>query len=101
MKRAIIGVIVGVSLAAGAGLAIVLAQPRNETPFIPGDQPVSETQVRQKLEADGWSNVQIVRQGRYYEAIASKAGQSSKFVVDAQNGRLAATGGAGVEDDDD
>ncbi|MBS3647326.1 PepSY domain-containing protein [Pseudaminobacter sp. 19-2017] len=101
MDRTLIGVISGVLLAVAAGLAIVLAQPRNETTFIPGDQPVSEAQVRQKLEADGWFNVQIVREGRYYEAIASKAGQSSKFVVDSQNGRLAVSGEGGGEYDDD
>ena len=47
--------------------------------------------------SDGWSNVQIVRDGRYFEAIASKDGSNSKVVVDSQTGRLR----AGEDDDDD
>ena len=82
---------------AATGLAIVMAEPTMGPPFIPGDQPVTENQVREKLQADGWSNVQIVRDGRYFEAIASKNGQNSKMVVDSQTGRLR----AGDDDDDD
>jgi hypothetical protein len=44
----------------------------------------------------GWSNVQIVCDGKYLEAIGSKNGQTTKVVVDAQTGRLRAT-----DDDDD
>lgn len=84
-------------LAAATGLAIVMAEPSRGPAFIAGDQPVSEDQVRQKLQADGWSNVQLVRTGRYFEAIASKDGQNSKIVVDSQTGRLR----AGDDDDDD
>jgi hypothetical protein len=52
--------------------------------------------VRQKLQTDGWSNVQIVRDGRFFEAIGSKdGGQNTRVAVDAQTGRLRA------EDDDD
>jgi hypothetical protein len=65
--------------------------------FIAGDQPVTEDQVRQKLQSDGWSNVQIVRDGQYFEAIGSKDGQTTKVAVDTQTGRLRAAD----EDDDD
>jgi|SRR5215470_18783197 len=88
----------GAFVVAATGLAIVMAEPTIGPPFIPGDQPVTEDQIRQKLQTDGWSNVQIVRDGRYFEAIASKNGQSSKMVVDSQTGRLRT---AADDDDDD
>src|SRR5215813_11758339 len=52
--------------------------------FIAGDRPVTEDQVRQKLQSEGWSDIQIVRDGRYFEAIASKDEQFTKIVVDSQ-----------------
>jgi len=82
---------------AATAVAIVMAEPTKGPPFIAGDQPVTEDQIRQKLQTDGWSNVQIVRDGRYFEAIASKNGQSTKMVVDSQTGRLRAA----TDDDDD
>jgi hypothetical protein len=71
-----------------AGVAIVTAELSKGPVFLAGDQPVTENQVRQKLQSDGWSNVQIVRDGRYLEAIGSKNGQRIKVAVDAQTGRL-------------
>jgi hypothetical protein len=56
---------------------------------------VTEDQVRQKLQSEGWSNIQIARDGRYLEAIGSKDGQTSRMEVDSQTGRLRA------DDDDD
>ena len=86
----------GVLLAVATGLVIAtVEQPRGPV-FIAGDKPVTEDQIRQKLAADGWTNVQIVRQGRYYEAMASKNGQTEKVAVDSQTGRL-----RGSDDDDD
>ena len=85
----------GLLLLAIAGAAMVTAEPSKGPVFIAGHQPVTEDQVRQKLQSDGWSNVQIVRDGRYFEAIGSKSGQTTKVAVDAQTGRLR------VADDDD
>jgi hypothetical protein len=87
---------VGLLLLGIAGVAVVTAEPSNGPVFIAGDQPVTEDQVRQKLQSDGWSNVQILREGRYLEAMGSKNGQTMKVAVDAQTGRLRAT-----DDDDD
>lgn len=87
---------VGGLLVAASGLAIVMAEPTKGPVFIAGDQPVTEDQVRQKLQSDGWTNIQIVRDGRYLEAIASKDGRNSKVEVDSQTGRLRA-----ADDDDD
>jgi hypothetical protein len=87
----------GLLLLGIAGVAMVTAEPEKGPVFIAGDQPVTEEQVRQKLQSDGWSNVQIVREGRYLEAIGSKDGQTGKVAVDAQTGRLRA---ADDEDED-
>jgi hypothetical protein len=86
----------GLLLLGIAGIAMVTAEPSKGPVFIAGGQPVTEDQVRQKLQSDGWSNVQIVRDGKYFEAIGSKDGQATKVAVDAQTGRLRA-----ADDDDD
>jgi hypothetical protein len=96
MNRALMWAIGGGLVVAAAGLVIVMAEPGKGLVFIAGDQPVTEDQVRQKLQLEGWSNIQIVRDGRYFEAIATKDEQSSKIVVDSQTGRLRP-----ADDDDD
>jgi hypothetical protein len=78
----------GLLLLGIAGVAVVTAEPSKGPVFIAGDQPVTEDQVRQKLQSDGWSNVQIVRDGRYFEAMGSKDGQTTNIAVDEQTGRL-------------
>src|SRR6516165_6442909 len=98
MNRALIWAIGGGLVVAAVGLAIVMAQPGKGPVFIAGDQPVTEDEVRQKLQSEGWSDIQIVRDGRYFEAVASKDEQSRKIVVDSQTGRLRA---AADDDDDD
>ncbi len=96
MNRKWIWAISGLLLLGIAGVAVVTAEPSKGPVFIAGDQPVTEDQVRQKLQSDGWSNVQIVRDGRYLEAVGSKNGQTSKVAVDPQTGRLRA-----ADDDED
>jgi hypothetical protein len=86
----------GVLLAAATGLVIATVEQPQGPAFIAGDKPVTEDQIREKLAAGGWTNVQIVRQGRFYEAIASRDGQTEKVRVDSQTGRL-----RGNDDDDD
>ena len=94
-RRFLVWIIGGVLLASASGVLIATAQQARGLAFIAGDQPVSEAQVRQKLQSEGYSNVRVVRQGRYFEAIGSKDGQTSRIVVDSQTGRLKA------DDDDD
>ncbi len=88
---------VGLLLLGITGIAIVTAEPEKGPAFIAGDKPVSEDQLRQKLQSDGWSNVQIVRDGKYFEAMGLKDGQTGKVAVDSQTGRLRAD----RDDDDD
>ena len=96
MKRiAVWGIGLGLLLGATA-LVIATAERREGPPFLPGGGPVTEQQIRQKLQADGWSDVAIVRDGRYFEAVAAKDGQKTRIAVDAQTGRLRA-----ADDDDD
>jgi hypothetical protein len=86
----------GVLLAGGIGLAMVVAETTKGPVFIAGDKPVTEDQVRQKLQSEGWSNIQIGRDGRFLEATGSKDGQTSKMDVESQTGRL-----RGSDNDDD
>lgn len=62
--------------------------------FIPGSQAVTEALIRRKLESEGHLNIQVVRQGRFFEAMAARDGATGKLKVDAATGRLA-------DDDDD
>jgi hypothetical protein len=92
-RRVVVALIGGTALMGATGVLIATAQPKGAV-FIAGDQPVTEAQVREKLQSQGYSNIQIVRQGRFFEAIGSKDGTTGKVVVDARTGRLA-------DDDDD
>ncbi|MGQ7557878.1 hypothetical protein ACTGYQ_11440, partial [Streptococcus suis] len=65
--------------------------------FIAGDHPVTEDQIRQKLQSEGYSNIQIVRQDGAFAATGSKDGATGSVLVDAQSGRLMTEG----ENDDD
>ena len=97
MKRLLV-LSIGGALAIGiAGLLAVNAQQHEGALYIAGDRPVIDEQVLAKLQTDGWSQVQIPRDGRYFDVTAAKGGQSEKFAIDAQTGRLRASN----EDDDD
>ena len=62
MKQLLIG---GAVLLVGAtGVVIAMAEQRPGPILIAGDKPVTEAQVSQKLQSEGYSNVQITRQGR-------------------------------------
>jgi len=90
----------GVLVAGGASLMVVNAQQRPNMTFIVGDGPVTEEQVRVKLQTDGWSDVRIYRDGRTFKVTGSKAGESRKLAVDAQTGRVRANDDNDDDDDD-
>ena len=94
MNRLLVWAVTGALLIGAAGVLIATAEQSKGPVFIAGDQPVTEDQVRQKLQSEGYSNLQIVRQGRYFEAMGSKDGQTGRITVDSQTGRLR-------DDDDD
>ncbi len=95
-RRLLIALAGGSGLLAITGVLMATAQTEGQV-FIPGGKPVTEDQVREKLTTDGFSNVQVVRQGRFLEALGTKDGKTNKVLVNAQTGRLA----AGDDDDDD
>lgn len=95
-RRVLVALIGGTALVVGvAGVMFATAELPKGSVFIPGGQPVTEDLIRQKLQGEGYSNVQIVRQGRFFEAMGSKEGKTGKVKVDALTGRLAS------DDDDD
>jgi hypothetical protein len=98
MNRLLVWSVASALIAGAAGLIVVNAQSRQGPVFIAGDKPVTEDQVRAKLQTDGWSDVQINREGRYFQVTASKDSQAQKIVIDAQTGRLR---GDADDDDDD
>jgi hypothetical protein len=97
MNRAIAWFIAGGMLLAGAAALVIAAPERDLGPvFIEGSKPVSETQVKLKLESDGWAGVQVLRRGRNVLAMGSKDGKTEAFAIDVLTGRLRKT-----DDDDD
>lgn len=96
MNRLIIWLVGGALVVGATGLVIVADKQGSGPAFIAGGQPVSENQVREKLQAEGWSNIQIARDGRYFEATGSKDGETLRTSVDSQTGQLRV-----VDDDND
>lgn len=74
----------GLLLVGATALVMTISEPSRGRVLIAGDKPVSEDQVRQKLQSEGWSDVQIARDGRYLGAVGSKDGQTSRMEVDSQ-----------------
>ena len=60
--------------------------------------PITEQQIRDKLTADGFSNIQISPQGSLFETIATKNGRAVRLEIDSQSGTVFQARGA---DDDD
>jgi hypothetical protein len=83
-------------LVGAAGLVKVIAQAPAPV-FIAGDQPVTEDQVRNKLQSEGWTNVQTMHEGQYIQATGMRDGQAQKVIVDSRTGRLRSQ----MDDDDD
>ena len=79
---------IGAGLFIGAaGLIFATAEQEKGPVLVGAGQPVTEDQVWQKLQSDGWSDLRIKRQGRYFEATGTKDGQANSLAVDAQTGR--------------
>ena len=72
MKRLLILSIGGVLAIGAAGLLAVNAQQPRGAIFIAGARRVTEEQVRIKLQTDGWSDVQIIHEGRYFQVAISQ-----------------------------
>ena len=89
--RVLLWAVVGVLLVVAAAVITEfdLTWERREGPvFIASNGPISEEQVRQKLTTEGWTNVLVKQEGRYYQVMGVKDQQSSHLVVDSRTGRL-------------
>ena len=95
MNRIVVTLIGATVLAGATGLVLAKAQQGTDSVLVAGDRQVTEEQVRAKLESDGWSNVVIANEGRYFRATASRNGRTADILIDSQ------TGNVGVNDDDD
>ena len=93
MNRLLIGGFIGALL--GAGLGVLIASDEGERSiFIASDQPITEGQVREKLQSQGWLNIQITERGRFFEVTGTEGGRSRKMMIDSLTGQM-------MEDDDD
>lgn len=103
MKKWIVAIVSAAFLISAAGVATLVAQVQQGATrvFIPGGQPVSEEQVRSKLQSEGWEGVLITREGQYLRATGAIGGKLRTVVVDATNGQLSGKAENEPDDDDD
>lgn len=99
MARFLVWLVLG-GLALGVGGVVFAVAEDNGGPvYVTGAQPITEEQLRQRMQSDGYSNIQIVREGRYFYASGSKAGATNSIAVDSETGRLRQDGNDGEDDD--
>ena len=77
------------------GIMLAKAQQDKGTVLIAGDRPVTEQEVLAKLKLDGWSEIVMSRNGKYFQITGVVNGQPGNIAVDVLTGRLRA------DDDDD
>jgi hypothetical protein len=95
---ALFAIAIAIAATLGASATWMAAVEQDSgTAFVKGGAPATEDQVRQEMLAEGYSNPQILRQGRYFEAMGTKDGQTQKLVIDSRTGLLRSENG---EDED-
>ena len=99
MKKALIAAVIGGFIVAGAAV-IYAADSSSVTRLTLGNGPITEQLIRDKLTADGFSNIQISAQGSLFETIATKNGRPIRFEIDSQSGTVFQARGADDDDDD-
>jgi hypothetical protein len=100
MKKALIAAVIGSLIVAGAAV-IYAADSSSGTRLTLGNGPITEQQIRDKLTADGFSNIQISPQGSLFETIATKNGRALRLEIDSQSGTVFQARGADDDDDND
>ena len=89
MLSRVITWVIGTAVLVAIVTAVDLAKEREDGPvFIDGSGPITEDQVRQKMVADGWTDVLVSREGPYFQVMGSKDQQTAHIVVDSRTGRL-------------
>jgi hypothetical protein len=99
MKKALIAAVVGGFVVAGAAV-IYAADSSSGTKLILGNGPITEQQIRDKLSAHGFSNIQISPQGSLFETTATENGRALRLAIDPQSGTVFQARGADDDDDD-
>src|SRR6478672_8760626 len=99
VKKALIAAAIGGFIVAGAAV-ICAANTSSGTRLTLGNGPITEQQIRDKLTADGFSNIQISPQGSLFETVATKNGRPIRFEIDSQSGTVFQARGADDDDDD-
>jgi hypothetical protein len=100
MKRVLIaGIIGGCILAGTAAIYAATNVPRDR--LFSASGPITEQQIRDKLTAEGFSNIQISQQGSLFETTATKNGRGVKWEIDSRSGTVLKAGHADDDDDDD
>jgi hypothetical protein len=93
MNQVLIYALIGAVLGGAIGAMVGSAGEPGEI-FIASNQPITVTQVEEKLRSEGWHDIQITKHGGYLEVAASKEGDGRKMMVDTISGHL-------IADDDD
>src|SRR5262249_5501642 len=94
-------------LTASAALSLAVGQATSTAPTTQsgtsgqsGASTMSDAQIRQKLEAEGYSVQSLKHEENYVEAKVTKGSQSGELRVDPQSGAITqATEAAGDSDD--
>ena len=98
-NRKLLLLVIGISaITMTAGLMIATGQ--QNPMLIAGDRPVTEAQLREKLQTEGWSNIQIDQDGKYFRVTGYKYGKTVKLAVDPQTGQVRANDDDDDDDDD-
>src|SRR5260370_37617597 len=95
-KRALAAAgLVGLSMIGVASLYAAAELPNNSLNLGPG--PVTEQEIRDKLAAAGFSNIQVTPRN-IFAAVAARNGRRLELAIDPQSGKVIR---AGADDDDD
>lgn len=94
MKRLLFAAVISGFVAVGT--APIYAASESSHSLIPILGPITEQQIRDKLTADGFSNIHIALQGGIFQTNATKDGRALRLAIDAQSGTVLQ-----VQDDDD
>jgi hypothetical protein len=87
--------LVGLTMIGAASLYAAAELPKDN--FNLGSGPVTEQEIRDKLAAAGFSNIQVTSRN-FFAAIATRNGRALQLAIDPQSGKVIRTG---TDDDDD
>ena len=99
LNRKLLLLLIGIS-AVTVTASLMIANGQQTPVLIAGDRLVTEAQLREKLQTEGWSNIQIAQDGKYFRVTGYKYGKMAQLAVDSQTGRLRANNDDDDDDDD-